>query len=127
MYVSIFLEPQVGIFWYHDGQLMYYSEPAGIAPSSDGFSDVDVSHYEYWDILRSRSPELKAYEYEEVPRGRVVMDAERSLFIAYSSGALIGDEVFQNELIEQFKLPRDKVRFKQDPHYEDPSTINWDD
>lgn len=120
-------EAHIGIFWYHEGQLLFYAEPALKAPSTEGFADVDISHYEYWEVLQSKHSELKAHEYEAIPRGRVVMQSKGAKFIAYTSEALIQNESFRNRLIEQFKLPRDNVRFIQDSHYEDPETIDWED
>ncbi|MDP4642849.1 MAG: hypothetical protein NWS71_00225 [Opitutales bacterium] len=120
-------EAHIGIFWYHEGHLLFHAEPALKAPSTEGFADVDISHYEYWEVLQSKNPKLKVYEYEDIPRGRVVMQSKGAEFIAYSSEALIQNESFRDTLIEQFKLPQKNVRFIQDSHYEDPETIDWED
>jgi hypothetical protein len=95
--------------------------------SVNGFSDLPTSHYEYWDRVQAEIPELKIYEYEDIPRGRVVLKSENSQYIVYSSKVLVKDKTFRNRIIKAFCLPMNHTTFVSDLHYENPDTIAWDD
>ena len=121
------MEPLIGIYWYHGERLIVHSELAGEVKVVEGFADVDRFHYEYWETVRLKNPKLSSFEYEDVPRGRVVMKAEGPSFLAYGSTRLIEDPKFRERLLAEFKLPKNGTTFLADPHYEDPQTIDWDD
>ena len=119
-------EPRVGIFWYHKDKLIIESAPADEPKVIAGFADLDVSHYQVWEKMRAKYSDLRFFEYEEVPRGRVVMKAKGPLFVVYGSRALVNDGLFRAEIIKHFHLPANRTRFVSDAHYEDPSSIDWD-
>ncbi len=119
--------PKVGIFWYYKKSLVVNCQRVDLVDNIDGFLDFHTSHYDYWNTVCTEIPELGIYEYEEIPRGRVVMKSEDSLCIVYSSKALINDKDFKSKIIEKFSLPIKNTSFVSDQHYEDPNTIVWDD
>ena len=121
------MEPLIGIYWYHGERLIVHSELAGEVKVVEGFADVDRFHYEYWETVRLKNPKLSSFEYEDVPRGRVVMKAKGPSFLAYGPTRLVEDPKFRERLLAEFKLPKNGTTFLADPHYEDPQTIDWDD
>lgn len=119
-------EPQIGIFWYYKEQLIIHSSPAAKVKVIQGFADLATSHYQYWETLRLTDPKLDLYEYEEIPRGRVVMKAEGPQYLVYSSRQMMKDNAFRARVLQRFHLPEDQTIFESDAHYEDPSTIDWE-
>ena len=119
--------PKVGIFWYYKNNLIVNCQRTDMVKNIDGFLDLPTSHYDYWNNVCSEIPELRIYEYEEIPRGRVVMKSEASQYIVYSSKSLAKDKDFRIKIIKKFSLPPNNTSFVSDLHYEDPNKIGWDD
>lgn len=115
---------KIGIFWYYDQKLMVKASALTEVKPVAGYADYEVTHHEVWDSLRFSNPELFDDEYDEVPRGRVIFNANQNLFYVYSSAKLISDRIFQGKVLEQFILPRAKTIFKADEHYEPPNTAD---
>jgi len=118
---------KIGIFWYHKGDLIKSCALVVESEVSNGFLDLQASHYKYWNEVCSDHPELRIYEYEDISRGRVVMKVEGPVFIVYSSTKLVKDKIFRDKLVKEFSLPAKITKFVSDLHYENPSTIDWDD
>ena len=74
-----------------------------------------MSHYEFWDTVKEKDPSKRRFEYEDIPRGRIVMDIKKK-FIVYGSGKLIEDNQFKKAIIGEFSLPKEQTVFKQDFH-----------
>ena len=80
-------------------------------------------HYETWQRWRG-SRELsaparavvRAYEYEEWPRGRIVFDTINHQFVLYADRQLIG-EARVEEICRQFDIPIFGTRVERDAHY----------
>ena len=117
------MESKIGIYWYYESKLIVYAEDISLVKPVEGFLDVDMSHYEFWDTVKEKDPSKRRFEYEDIPRGRIVMDIKKEKFIVYGSGKLIEDNQFQKAIIEEFSLPKEQTVFKQDFHYEDPSDL----
>ena len=60
------MESKIGIYWYFESKLIVYAEDVSAVKPVECFLDVDISHYEFWE-----------FEYEDIPRGRIVMDIKK--------------------------------------------------
>ena len=56
------------------------------------------------------------FEYQDVPRGRVLYDKQRDLFLCYMDNRL-HKPVIRTALRKEFVLTECRVRFESDPHY----------
>ena len=66
---------------------------------------------------------VRAHEYEDWPRGRIVCDWSRDLFILYADRKLMTPATIA--CIEtQFHLPEDRTEVKSDTHYQSTETPN---
>ena len=117
------MKSKIGIYWYFESQLIVYAEDASSVKPVEGFSDVEMSHYEFWDTVKKKDPSKRNFEYEDIPRGRIVMDTKKEKFIVYGSSKLIEDNQFKTTVIAEFSLPKEQTVFKQDFHYEDPTDL----
>jgi hypothetical protein len=83
-------------------------------------------HYETWAHWR-RDPALRAlvqsYEYEDWPRGRIVFDRLRDLFIIYADRKLLTPTTIAR-LKTQFLLPTERTEVQSDVHYQSTETPN---
>jgi hypothetical protein len=81
-------------------------------------------HYEtwtHWRRDRTVDPALRAlvrsYEYEDWPRGRIVFDRARDVFILYADHKL-GTPAMIAHIETQFHLPAESTEVKSDRHYQ---------
>ena len=66
---------------------------------------------------------MRSYEYEDWPRGRIVFDRVRDLFILYADRKLpIPGTIARIET--QFHLPEDRTEVQSDFHYQSKETPN---
>jgi hypothetical protein len=87
-------------------------------------------HYEtwaHWRRDRTVEPALRAlvrsHEYEDWPRGRIVFDQARDLFILYADRKLLTHATFAR-LKTQFLLPAERTEIQSDLHYQSKETPN---
>ena len=85
-------------------------------------------HYEtwaHWRRDRTVEPALRAlvrsYEYEDWPRGRIVFDQSRDLFIIYADRKLLTPATIAR-LETQFQLPQERTEIQSDLHYKSTET-----
>lgn len=112
--------PEVGIWWYLKGRLISDTLPWKEAPHSGGFYNGPSDHYHFWGKLQSAFKELRNLEYDEVPRGRVLYDANNKKFLAYGAKGLIETRKLQDLLIREFRLHPKHTLFEADEHYKLP-------
>ena len=122
-------EPLLGIFWFFNGQLVFFDA----IPVSDGIRYGDAitgkkDHADYWEDLRSEGllnvlPEKLRQEYFSIPRGRVVYHVDSDRFFVYHGNNIKKKDLRQ--VIKKFCLPKDKTVFEQDLHYCDYSEPEW--
>src|SRR5256885_5628004 len=81
-------------------------------------------HYEtwaHWRRDRTVDPSLRgialSYEYEDWPRGRIVLDRSRDLFILYADRKLMTPATIAR-IATQFHLPEERTEVKSDWHYQ---------
>jgi len=66
-------------------------------------------------LLQQRK--LYLYEYEDIPRGRVVYSMDNAEYIVYSNEEIINSKEARNLIIGAFNLNREQVLFQYDAHY----------
>jgi hypothetical protein len=125
--------PQVGIFWV----VQATEDEAGLLAAGCPLDQAEVygdcltcgpGHFETWDHWRrSRAvgPALYAtvllYEYEDWPRGRIVFDRSRDLFIVYADRKLLTPATIAR-IETHFHLPADRIEVQNDWHYQSTET-----
>ena len=122
--------PSVGIFWaapdsgasalVTDATELRAAEPYG------EFLTHPRGHYEVWEAWRRLGPVglarrglpavIAFYEYDDVPRGRVVYDVPASLFVIYADRKLHGPD-WMARIIGAFGLTRQRATVRPDAHY----------
>jgi hypothetical protein len=87
-------------------------------------------HYETWDHWRrDRTVEpafrglLQAYEYEDWPRGRIVIDRVLDVSIIYADRKLLTPAMIAR-IETQFHLPAERTKVQSDRHYQSTETPN---
>jgi hypothetical protein len=128
-------DPQVGIFWLvqtPDGEarLLAAGCPLNQAEPYGDCLTYGPGHYEtwaHWRRDRSVGPALRAiarsYEYEDWPRGRIVFDRSRDLFVLYADRKLLTPATIAC-IATQFHLPEDRTEVQSDWHYQSKETPN---
>jgi hypothetical protein len=115
--------PEVGLYWLSfDCKKVVYqvSLPTREIMDKSAFVGVSDDHYTSWERLR-KSGALQAigygdYEYEEIPRGRVLYSREHNSYVILA-GEDWWNETAKNTVIREFNLPRDHVVVEFDFHY----------
>lgn len=116
---------KVGIWWLHKGEIIALPDQLKDV-SFPGSSILDASrdHNSAWRGVQRAYPELVGKQYYDIPRGRVLYDKERRLFMVYGPTLLKTDVKFQAAVRSAFSLPDKGVSFGSDTHYNAPSTAN---
>ena len=116
---------RLGVFWIYQGKVLSEALPWEEVEAEGGVRDLDRSHYDVWNETFKDSV---GKEYEEVLRGRVLMDEAGTIFMI-SSREFKGSISLQKLVIEAFHL--ENVQFLSvsvDSHYEiPPPDVDLDD
>lgn len=107
----------IGVFWIYDNKVFLETQKLEDIKSINGFKDSDLSHYQVWDKVKNQHHKFYLYEYEDIPRGRVVYDIEENLFIIYCNENTLQEEVSKKLILEKFQLLNENSIFKEDGHY----------
>lgn len=107
----------IGIFWIYKSQI--YLKPIKVdeVKSINGFIDSDFSHYQVWDEISLQNKDFYLYEYEDIPRGRVIYDIKNSQYIVYSNNDVINSNEAKKLIVEAFHLNKNDILFQYDMHY----------
>lgn len=120
------VESAVGLYWFvvvaGQNLLLAHRCSLGQGESYGTFITCPHGHYEVWEQWREGLGSLPAnairiirdYEYEEWPRGRVVFDCERQLFVVYADKKITQARL-ESAILKEFGLA--DARFMRDPHY----------
>jgi hypothetical protein len=127
--------PQVAIFWLvqateGEARLLAAGCPLDQAEPYGDCLTYGPGHYETWARWRrDRTVEsalralVRSYEYEDWPRGRIVFDQSRDLFIIYADRKLLTPATIAR-LKTQFLLPTERIEVQSDFHYRSIETPN---
>jgi hypothetical protein len=125
--------PQVAIFWLvqtpeGEARLLATGCPLDQAEPYGNCLTYGPGHYETWARWRrdrTVEPALRAiarsYEYEDWPRGRIVFDQSRNLFILYADRKLLTPATIAR-LKTQIQLPEERIEVQSDFHYQSKDT-----
>jgi len=108
---------KLGIFWIYDNQIFYKTQSLKEIKSINGFKDSDLSHYSVWDEVKNQHPKFYLYEYEDIPRGRVVFDVKNLKFIIYCNKYLLNDKNAIKFISKVFSLEDMNIDIVEDEHY----------
>ena len=126
--------PLIGVFW-----IISAADGARLLAASCKWDEAEpygdcltfgLGHYEVWQGWR-RSRELdaaaravvRAHEYEDWPRGRIVFDRAQDRFILYCDRKLMRPKTIE-EIQQRFQLPADRTAVEADFHYQSRETPN---
>ena len=110
---------KVGVFWGYQGKIIAGTTQFKNADDDGYFVNSPYSHVEYWKVVRKRCPELNEYEYEDIPRGRVLFSKEDEVFYIYMDKKLC-NESYKRQVLMEFAISqynKEKIQFKTDLHY----------
>ena len=108
---------QIGIFWIYQNKIYLKTQNLQKIKPINGFIDSDLSHYKVWDEIKSKNKDFYLYEYEEIPRGRVVYDTINHNFIIYCNKDILLNLQNKKQILETFKIKNKNYSFKEDEHY----------
>ena len=109
---------EVGIFWIYRGELIQESLPHVEGEVYGEFINGKSGHYEFWKSVQKRVPALRNYEYDEVPRGRVIFSKRDGKFHIYGSEQFVKNEEERNMVLKAFNIPEAEAVFRFDEHYQ---------
>lgn len=112
--------PEIGIFWFIEGELVPIMIPYTEVKAVAGFRDDPNDHVRFFRTLQRLVPDLQHDEYTDHPRGRVLYDEERDRFVCYGSRQFVASPTERQLIMEAFRLPPERTEFIADLHYEDP-------
>jgi len=115
--VNVLQVGRVGIFWIYKGRILSDSVPWSEGECYGEFINGLSDPCTYWAKLQRQLPELRRYEYEQVPRGRVVYRTTDDTFLLYGSERFAHDEIQQRRVMEDFQLIGKRIIAKPDEHY----------
>lgn len=108
---------KIGIFWFLQKQVIGIAHPFNLNDAdSIGLIDSPYTHVDYWKNMQSVYPELRHYEYEQIPRGRVIFDANKEKAIVYMDKKLF-NTVTATKIYDFFDIDSEYAFPRKDPHY----------
>jgi hypothetical protein len=127
--------PLVGIFWLvqtpdDETRLLTVGCQLDQAETYGDCLTYGPGHFEtwaQWQRDRTVDPALRAlvrfYEYEDWPRGRIVFDWVRDLFVLYADRKLLTPASVER-IENHFHLPAESTEVQSDWHYQSNETPN---
>ena len=114
-------EPRLGLFWGIPTsagrmRLLGSSKPVSMVAEIGGFKTVDAGHIDVWPNLSQQFTDIKGYEYEHFPRGRVNWRKEDDRFLLLLDRKLM-TETFIALVVSRWHLPKSNLIIGGDPHY----------
>ena len=127
--VKVSAIPEVGIFWMSRDGKKFFKSSVSIRDAEDygDFKIYDRPHYLEWGKAVRENPSWRGKEYEEIPRGRVVLSVSpgKNRFVIFLPKEL---KRYERKISAAFRIPSAVVDFDySDLHYRmDRSYIDWD-
>ena len=116
---------KIGIFWIYKNKIIGKARKLDEGQENvPGLIDSPDSHIDLWEHNPSfiiPFPELKASEYQDVPRGRVIYSTKINKVIVYMDEVLHSEET-QKTISDFFQLNDSDIVWKTDIHY---TTESW--
>lgn len=114
---NIGCEPRVGIFWLADGKLIFDATPVSSAEVYGDCLGHAKSHLEYWTGLQRAGIIPADFEYEDLPRGRIVFNMRSRQYIVYADKCILEKLNIVRKILHDFGLHEDGTVLSSDEHY----------
>jgi len=114
-------EPEVGIFWFLDRQLIVDSTPLSHGEPYANSLTHPKGHPRRWVELQAAGSVPLEIEYDEIPRGRVTYDCVEDRFMVFRDRCIPVKVI--REVIGKMHLPKDRTVVAGDPHYRCPRCL----
>jgi hypothetical protein len=106
----------VGIFWIDRGQLIMAAVPLAEGVDDGLFINGMDDHDPYWETVQRTHTHLWDFEYDQVPRGRVLFNKAEHRFYIYLDKVLCKATI-KHMIMGHFRLPPAMTIFQTDLHY----------
>ena len=109
---------KIGVFWVIDGKKIDgCREPLEKGESYGDTIQPTFDHFNYWEKLIARYPKLRPFEYDDIPRGRVVYNKKEKRFLILSSKEVLENRNLIKAIFQFFEIPG-APKLVWDEHYE---------
>lgn len=125
-------KPTIGIFEYIDNHLFAFNDDIDISTAVNGVVDGRLMFHkdllktiidtpEYKNYISSESynkiKKAKANNWREWPRGRVCYNVDTDEYEIYAALQLLQNNEILNTIIQNFSLPKNKIKLYVDAEY----------
>jgi hypothetical protein len=111
-------EPEVGIFFVYNGEVLIDSKPLCVTEPYVQFKSADLEYDRYWKFGQRYGVVPREIEYDEVPRGRVEYDINEKKFHVYADHCILKDRKALDDINREFHLPSASTGDpERDPQY----------
>jgi hypothetical protein len=110
-------QPKVGIFWAVSGKLITIGIPAVEGVRYGDYLIYEPSHHDTWTELQASGVVPHDCEYEEYPRGRVMLHRHDETFLLLADKCILNDKHLLGQVMEEMYLPRNLTVMNTDSHY----------
>ncbi len=111
---------KIGVFWLFDGQVFgETTELTEAQQSIPGLLDSDATHVAVWEKhsnFKDSKPILAHFEYQDIPRGRVLYHLSKRRFLVYLDKTLMNKKD-KNAIANYFGFTPQQADWKSDLHY----------
>jgi hypothetical protein len=113
----------LGIFWLVDGKLIFDSSPLSEAEPYGDHMTHPRSHVNVWEKFERRGLVPRGSEYEEYPRGRVMLDTTDEGFTILADKCILKRKGMIAQIKRALHLLK-KVKLDTDSHYRCPRCLH---
>lgn len=104
---------KIGVFWYYDHQVIGFTNDLAQDHQS---TRLNEDHQLQWQKIIHEYPDLKAYDYDYLPRGRAEFDAAHNKLIVYMDTQLFKKSITL-QIADFLNVPSTQVSWKRDAMY----------
>ena len=110
-------ERRVGIFWLAGNRLLCDTSPLSEAEEYGNCLTHPTSHIDHWRRLQQAGTVPPDIEYEEHPRGRVVLNTKTERFTIYADRCILNRQSVVSRILKAVHLEAGETDLKTDDHY----------
>lgn len=107
----------IGIFWVFEN--MVFGERVDIVDASErvkGLLDSDIEHVNNWSQQQCWNSKLTAYEYQDIPQGRVLYQCNKKRYLVYLDTCLM-TKATKAAIASYFGFSVQQADWRSDTHY----------
>lgn len=109
------VSPSVGPFYVIGTRIVSAGSPIRDVMEINGFKDSDNSHYKLWKALQRNNSSLRRFDYDYMPRGRVVYNTQTREFSIIIDKDITKEDV--RNIADKFGIPSGRYTVLNDEHY----------